>query len=65
MNGLNHVRTGDDQIIVAAVEVLTAKILRGEVVILDAGAHGAIKDDDMILDGIQVAAIAIGLSSHK
>jgi hypothetical protein len=46
VNAEDYVRTGDDQIFVAAFEVRAAKILRGEIFLLQHGAHGAIENEN-------------------
>ena len=56
----DNVRPGEDQVVVAAPEVLTAEIRRAQVVLLDAGAHGPGKNDDMVGQGVQVAAVGVG-----
>ena len=45
MNVANHVRPGDDQVLVAPV--LAAEVLRREVLQLDRGAHRAVEDKNL------------------
>ena len=58
MNLADDIGTADDEVI-EAVLILFAAVIRGcEFVVLYAGAHSAVKDDDMVCDGIQVAMVA-------
>ena len=57
MNLFNHLRFADDEIIVAAPKFFAAEICGGGVVVLNAGAHRAIKDEDAVGESIEVAAV--------
>src|SRR5512139_850335 len=59
MDRLDHVRPRDHQIIVAAVERFAAEVDRAEVARLHAGAHRAVKDDDVIGQRIKIAAVGM------
>ena len=63
MDFFNRFGAGNDQVIVAAVILLAAELLRGEVHFLQVGTHGAIKDEDTPVECIQVAAVGV-ISLH-
>ena len=46
-------RVGDNQVIVAAEGAFAAKMFGGQVLALQVGAHGAIKDQNALLQCIQ------------
>ena len=54
----DDVGAGDDQIINTVLKSFAAKVVLRELVVLDAGAHSAIEDDDVVVDGVQVAPVA-------
>src|SRR5512146_3021894 len=64
MNLLHSLWIGDDQVIIAAVVALTAKLLRGQVLRLQAGAHGAIENKYLLFEGVQVAAVGVVFIRH-
>ena len=49
----------DDEEVIAAVILLTAEFLRREVLVLQAGAHGAVEDENLLFEGIEVAAVGV------
>ena len=57
----NDVRSGDDQVVDAVLIGLAAVIVGREVTGLDAGPHGAVEDDDMVVDGVEIASVGEGL----
>ena len=58
----DHVGPGDHQQLVAALERLAAEVVGAEAQRLDVGAEGAVVDDHLLLDQIQVAAPRHGLT---
>jgi hypothetical protein len=49
----NHIRAGQDEVFVAAFECRTAKILSGQVRLLQHGAHGAIQHKNALAEGVK------------
>ena len=64
MDLANNIGSGDDKIIDAILISGAAEVVLVEIVSLNAGAHSAIEDDDMIVNGVQVAPVAEGLRGH-
>ncbi len=54
----------DDEVVVAAVVLLAAKMFGSEVLVLQAGAHGAVEDKDFLFEGIEVAAVGVFTLGH-
>ena len=52
----DHIRAGEHQHLVAALEIRTAEVVRGEVPRLDACAESAIEDDHTFGRGVGIAA---------
>ena len=50
MDRLDDVGSSEDEVVVAAFEALTAKILRREVETLDGRAHSAVVDEDAFFE---------------
>ena len=50
MDGEDHVRAGDDQILVAAFQMRPAEIRGREIHLLQHGAHRAIQDEDALAE---------------
>ena len=58
----DHVGSGGDEQLVAALEGLAAEVVGGEVERLHVGAEGAVEDDDALGDEIEVPALLHGLT---
>ena len=54
----------DDQVVVAAVVLLAAEMLGGQILVLQAGAHRAVEDEHFLFEGIQVTAVGVFSLSH-
>ena len=54
----------DDEVVVAAVVLLAAEVLGGQVLRLQAGAHRAVEDQDLLFEGVEIAAVGVGTGSH-
>jgi hypothetical protein len=54
VDGLNDIRPGEDEVIVATLERFTTEILSAQVVALDVRAHCAIVHDYAAVNGLQV-----------
>ena len=54
----------DDEIVVTSVVLLTAEMLGGQILILQAGAHRAVEDKDFLFEGVEVFAVCIFSFSH-
>ncbi len=63
MHMFNRLRVGHDQVIVASIGALPAKMLSGEVLFLQVGSHRAVKDDDLFLQYIKICLIRV-FSGH-
>lgn len=50
MNAGDDVGSGDNEVIVAAFQAGSAKVLGSEFMALDIGAHGSVKDEDAIAE---------------
>ena len=61
VNLADDIRAGDDEIVDTVLVLLAAEVGRREIVGLDAGAHGAVEDDDMVVNGVEIAPVAEGL----
>ena len=46
MDGADDVRAGEDEVLVAALEIGAAEIRRGQAAALDGRAHGPVQDQD-------------------
>ncbi len=64
MNAEDHVRTRDDQIFVAAFEMRAAEIRRGEILLLQHGAHGAIENQDALAEQFAKGQALLDQVSH-
>ena len=63
MDLFDHFGTRDDQVVVAAVKLLAAKLLSGEVHFLQVGAHSTVKYQYLLIEGIQIATVGV-ISLH-
>ncbi len=57
MDLLHGLWVRDDKVVVAAVVFLAAELPSGQVERLQAGAHGAVVDEDLLFKGVQKAAL--------
>ena len=57
VNLADDIGAGDDEIVDAVLIGCAAEIRGDERIGLDAGAHGAVEDDDMVGDSVEVAAV--------
>ena len=64
VNPEHHVGPGNHQILVAAFEVRPAEILRGQVGLLQHGAHGAIQDEDALAEQFAKGQALLDQVSH-
>ncbi len=49
----------DDEVVIAAVVLLAAEVLGGELLVLQAGAHRAVEDEYFLFKSIEVAAVGV------
>ena len=61
VNLADDIRARDDEIIDAILISGAAEVVFVEIVALDAGAHSAIEDDDVVVDGLKIAPVAENL----
>jgi hypothetical protein len=59
VNGLDHLRPLQDEVVVAPDITLAAEVHGGEVLLLDAGAHGPIEHQDLVGQRVEVAAVRV------
>ncbi len=67
MDLFNCLGIGDHQVIVATGGAFTAKMLWGQVLPVKIGTHRAIKQQNALINGIQVSPVGqlAGFSSHR
>jgi len=65
MDLLDGCRAGGRQVVDAAVGLRAAIVLDGEVLVLDAGAHGPVENQDFFLERIEVAAVGVFALCHR
>ena len=53
----------DDEIVVATIILFAAKMLGGEMLVLQTGSHRAVEDENFLFEGVEIFAICI-LSIH-
>ncbi len=49
----------DDEIVIASVVLFAAKMFGGEMLVLQAGAHRAVEDEDFLFEGVEVFSVCI------
>ncbi len=64
VNPEHHVRPGNHEILVAALEVRPAEVFRGQVHLLQHGAHGAIEDEDALAEKFAKGQALLDEVSH-
>ena len=57
VDGLDHVGAGDGEVVDAAVVAFPAEVGGDGIARLDAGAHGAVEEDDVVGDGVEVTPV--------
>ncbi len=65
VHGGDDVGPGDHQDLVAPLEGLTAEVVRAEAQLLHVGAEGAVVDDHLLLDQIEVPALTHGRQGYR
>ncbi len=56
---------GNDEEIVAAIIFFAAKMLGGQMLVLQAGAHRAIENENFLFERVEVAAVGVGTVGHS
>jgi hypothetical protein len=59
VNFFHGLRIRDDEVIVATIKLFAAKMLGGQVLILQARSHCAIENQDFLFEGVEVAAVGV------
>ena len=59
MDFLHGLRIRDDEVVVASVVLLAAEMFGGEALVLQAGAHRAVENEDFLFEGVEVAAVGV------
>ena len=60
MDRLDHIRAGQHEVIVAPLERFSAEVIGREVVALDVRAHRAVEYQHAVVEGVEVARVAVG-----
>ena len=64
MYRLDCLRVGDHQVVVAAVGAFSTKLFGSQIHFLQAGAHGAVENQNALVQGIQVSSVGV-LTFHN
>ena len=59
MDFFHGFRIRDDEVVVAAVVLFAAEVFGGQVLELQAGAHGTVEDEHFLFEGVEVCAVGV------